>query len=414
MEMEYGTIETPEGEVLRLDTRTYVSRQMIRVHGDVINGKMVLKIQNGDQRQEQVIDWSPDVRGPYGAELSFVRAPMKSDEVRTLKTFVPELNKIVAATLTARAVENIVLGGGVTRELLKVDQTVATLDGKLMPEMTQTFWVDSVGQVLKSYNENFGGTTTYRTTKEAATRPVARSEQLDLINGMVVKLGRKITTPENSREIVYNVSVGDLDPAEFFPNDRRQTLASKTLTVRTAGPPVGTAGPETVGDEYLRPNPLVNSDDFQVVRLARKAVAAATDPWAKAQAITHWVAANMKDKNFETSFAPADEVARNLTGDCTEHAVLTAAMCRAEGIPARVVVGLVYANQLGGFGYHMWNEVYVNRRWVAVDAAFDQTDVDAVHLKLSETSLDGTSPFETFTAVARVATRLKIEAVEVR
>ncbi len=79
-----------------------------------------------------------------------------------------------------------------------------------------------------------------------------------------------------------------------------------------------------------------------------------------------------------------------------------------------MVVGLIYATQLGGFGYHMWDEVYVNRRWVAVDAAFDQSQVDAVHLKLSETSLDGVSPFETFTAVARVATKLKIEAVEVR
>ncbi len=85
--------------------------------------------------------------------------------------------------------------------------------------------------------------------------------------------------------------------------------------------------------EYLRSNPLVTSDDPQVIRLARKAVGAETDPWAKAQAINKWVAANIKEKNFETSFAPADEVARNLQGDCTEHGVLTAAMCRAEGIP---------------------------------------------------------------------------------
>ena len=30
MELQYGTIETPEGSVLRLDTRTLVSRQTIR------------------------------------------------------------------------------------------------------------------------------------------------------------------------------------------------------------------------------------------------------------------------------------------------------------------------------------------------------------------------------------------------
>ena len=79
-----------------------------------------------------------------------------------------------------------------------------------------------------------------------------------------------------------------------------------------------------------------------------------------------------------------------------------------------MVIGLVYADQLGGFGYHMWDEVYINRRWVAIDSAFDQTQVDAVHLKLSDSSLAGVAPFDTFTAVARVATKLKIEAVEVR
>ncbi len=151
-----------------------------------------------------------------------------------------------------------------------------------------------------------------------------------------------------------------------------------------------------------------------MVALARKAVGQATDPWAKAQAINKWVYANMKNKNFETGFAPADEVARTLAGDCTEHGVLTAAMCRAEGIPARVVVGLVYAATLDGFGFHMWDEVFVNNRWVAIDSAFDETEVDAVHIKLSETSLDGVSPFETFLSVAKVSNKLKIEASEIR
>ena len=420
MDVQYGTIETPEGEVLRLDTRTHASSQVIRVHGDVVNEKMTLKIANGDQRQEQVIPWTADVRGPYGPELSFARSPMKQGEVRKLKTFVPDVNKVVEATLTAQSVEKVPLGGGAIRDLLRVEQAVVGPDNKPMPEMSQTFWVDSLGQVLKTFNDTYGGITAYRTTKEAATRKVIKADQFDLIGEMVVKVARKITNPENSRDIVYKVSMTDADPFSFFPEDRRQSIKSGTepktavLTVKTAGPEFGEAGPETVGDEYLRSNPLVTSNDLNVVRLARKAVGTATDPWQKAQAITRWVANNIKNKNFETSFAPADEVARTLQGDCTEHGVLTAAMCRAEGIPARVVVGLVYASQLGGFGYHMWNEVYVNRRWVAVDSAFDQNNVDAVHLKLSETSLDGVSPFETFNSVARVATKLKIEAVEVR
>ncbi len=32
----------------------------------------------------------------------------------------------------------------------------------------------------------------------------------------------------------------------------------------------------------------------------------------------------------------------------------------------------------------MWDEVYVNQRWVALDPSWDQSTVDAVHIKLSE------------------------------
>ena len=417
VEVQYGTIETPDGQVLRLDTRTLASQQVLRVHGDVIDGKMRLKIENGDQKQEQVIPWSADTFGPYGAELSLSRKTIKAGEIRKVKTFIPDLNKIVEATLTARTVEPVALGGGANRDLLRVDQEIAFENGKKAPEMSSTLWVDENGQILKTFTDANGGMVTYRTTKEAAQRD---SPKADLIASSVIKIGRKIGTPENSRDVLYKVTLTDADPAQIFPNDRRQTIKAGSeprtamLEVRTAGPDAGQPGPDAVEPEFLRSNPMITSDDPRVVALARRAVGPATDPWAKTQAITKWVAANLRNKNFETAFAPADEVARTLAGDCTEHGVLTAAMCRAQGIPARVVTGLVYANHLGGFGFHMWNEVYVNRRWVAVDSTFDQSQVDAVHIKLSDTSLDGVSPFETFLAVSRVMGKLKLEAVEIR
>ena len=62
----------------------------------------------------------------------------------------------------------------------------------------------------------------------------------------------------------------------------------------------------------------------------------------------------------------------------------------------------------------MWNEVYVNRRWVAIDAAFDQTSVDATHLKLADASLDGVSPFEPLLSVSQVFGKLTLEPIEIR
>jgi hypothetical protein len=419
MSMQYGTIEEPDGRVLRLDTRTLTSGQEMRVHGDVVNGRMTLYFDGTGQRQQKTIDWGPDVRGPYAAEQSLSRQPIKTGETRSLKMFMPDLNRVCDITLTAKAPEEVVLGGGTKRSLLRVEQTTK-LDDKPRPEFDTTLWVDTGGQVLKSMQDILGGMVVYRTTKEGAMAPGEGGADFDQILHSVIKVTRKITRPEATRDVSYRLALRGEDPAKVIPADRRQTLRpgqrpnSVVLVVRTAGPNDGEPGEPAVDAAYSRANAMVTSNDPRVIELARKAASGANDPWEKAKTIESWVARNIRDKNFSVAFAPASEVAQNLTGDCTEHGVLTAAMCRAVGVPARVVVGLVYAENLGGFGFHLWNEVYVNRRWVAIDATFDESDVDAVHIKLADSSLDGVSPFEAFLPIVRVMGKMTLEPLELR
>jgi len=418
IETRYGTIETPEGAVLRLDSRTLASKQEMRTFGDVVNNQMTLTLEGAGQRQQLVIPWGPDVRGPYAAEQSLSRTPIKAGESRSIRMFIPDLNKVCDITLASRALEEVELGGGEKRPLMRVEQT-AVLESKPRPEYSMTYWVDAGGQVLKSSSDILGGMVTYRTTREAAVAPEG-SGSLDQLVSSIIKVTRKIPRPESSRNIVYHIALRDESPLQVFPNDRRQIIqpgkdeTSAILQVKTAGRNDGPPGPEAVDPEFLQPNSLVTSADERVMSLARQAVGDAVDPWDKAVRIERWVATNLKTKNFATAFAPASEVARNLSGDCTEHGVLVAALCRAVGVPARVAIGLVYVDHLGGFGFHMWNEVYVNRRWVAIDAAFDRTEVDAVHLKLSDTSLAGVSPYEAFLPVVRVMNKLTLEPREVR
>ena len=185
-----------------------------------------------------------------------------------------------------------------------------------------------------------------------------------------------------------------------------------TLEVTTQDRSSGTQGPEKVADEYFQPSPLINSDDSRVQEIMKTATRGVTDEWDKVVALNNWVSRNLRRKNFAVAFAPASSVARNLSGDCTEHSVLLAALCRAAGIATKTVVGVVYVDSLGGFGFHMWNEVYVNRRWVAVDATFRQSEVDATHIKLGEASLASVAPYESFFTVVRVFNKLTIEPLE--
>jgi transglutaminase-like putative cysteine protease len=80
-------------------------------------------------------------------------------------------------------------------------------------------------------------------------------------------------------------------------------------------------------------------------------------------------------KSMHSSYAAnanlASEVARSLQGDCTEHALLTAALARSARIPARLVQGaaLVYADgQWQAYG-HAWVQTNEAGRWTVRDSA---------------------------------------------
>ena len=67
----------------------------------------------------------------------------------------------------------------------------------------------------------------------------------------------------------------------------------------------------------------------------------------------------------------ASTVAKRRQGDCSEHAVLTAALARMYGIPARVMVGIALlsaGNDFAAYG-HAWTEMQEGGKWVVADAA---------------------------------------------
>jgi len=75
------------------------------------------------------------------------------------------------------------------------------------------------------------------------------------------------------------------------------------------------------------------------------------------------------EKNIEKrpvlSMPDALSVLKNKAGDCTEHAILTATLMRAAGIPSRIEAGLVYLNDR--FYFHAWNRIFLGR-WITVDS----------------------------------------------
>jgi transglutaminase-like putative cysteine protease len=69
-------------------------------------------------------------------------------------------------------------------------------------------------------------------------------------------------------------------------------------------------------------------------------------------------------------FRTASDAAFARAGDCTEHAVLAAAIARRLGRPSRVVLGyaLLRDGERGVAIGHAWAEIHDGRRWQRVDS----------------------------------------------
>lgn len=88
-------------------------------------------------------------------------------------------------------------------------------------------------------------------------------------------------------------------------------------------------------------------------------------------ALPEFVGEYITETTYIHGFNIASVVATQRSGDCTEHAVLTTALARALGLPARVVIGSVLVENpasVTAFG-HAWAEVWYQEQWHILDAA---------------------------------------------
>jgi transglutaminase-like putative cysteine protease len=134
-------------------------------------------------------------------------------------------------------------------------------------------------------------------------------------------------------------------------------------------------------NEYLQPEPLIQSDNEAIIQTAESLVNWRfmwdKDPKRITRVLTMQIN-RMLEKRITFSVPNAVQVLESRQGDCNEHTVLFVAMARALGLPARTAVGLVYVD--GSFFYHAWPEVWLGE-WVAVDPTFGQYPADAAHLR---------------------------------
>lgn len=250
-------------------------------------------------------------------------------------------------------------------------------------------WLDDNGRVLRGETP-FGWVMRASTPREILSRRRQSFDGADLFASMSVPARGQIPNPRECKKLKVCLNGYVLDPDGLkghrqFIEERLNDAVVLGLTAQQK--PADIAGfrarmpPEL--HAFLVPSAAVQSDSQEIIRQAEAIVAGSRDSFEAAKSINEWVYRNVVKKPM-VSLPSALDVLQRREGDCNEHTYLFVALARAVGLPARINVGIVFAetnNKEGGFYYHAWPDVFVGQ-WVEMDPTFGTPLVDATYIRL--------------------------------
>lgn len=382
------------------------------------------------------------VSGGYGVETGLLLQPLKLGETRRLVRFNPTMLRWELVDLHAEAAENTKLPSGAEFPLLRVETHSQMLqaDGSPDPGQTQneTLWCDGKGLVWKRFSPLMN-LASWRVSKAELARftqtgqyppaptggkPASELEKsFDFAENLNVPL--KLTEGKtadfvNDVEGTYTVSAtgnesirGLFESSDFQEVEALDDFHLK-ITVRNSGgerfeDALGSGETQTPTPDETSAGPMIQSDAPEIAALAQNVLPGETDPAKLAPALERFVFEFIVNKNYSRGFVTALEVATNPSGDCTEHAVLLAALARNRKIPARIVQGLIYEKDSGKMAWHVWNELYVNGRWVPFDATIGKGFVGVNHLRINAGSFSTATLAGTLLPAAKLIGKIRIE-----
>jgi uncharacterized protein YcfL len=364
--------------LVKFDFSFSSSKNAFSASGEVKDKKLTIEVKSGGSTKTA----SQDLGGPIFpvSALGNLAVKRNFEEARDydLHVFDATLLKVEDAKVRVLGKEKL----NINNKNYNLTKMTVTMLG-----LTTTMWIDNNG--IERKEESAPSMTIIEETREQALVQEAAMGKLDILSMFSIKTDTIIT---DARKVKYlKIKMTGADFSSFKLTDNYQTVLQDNPLILEIKVPdsllfvdVSSLNNDR-GEEFLKPTLCIQSDAKELKEQAHKIIIGSENDKVKSiEKIMNWVYTNI-NKRPTASLPSALDVLKTREGDCNEHAVLFAALCRAVGIPCQICVGLVYVEN--GFYYHAWNKVLLNN-WIAVDPTFGQFPIDATHIKLSEGELD--------------------------
>ncbi len=402
-------VESIDGKPLAFTSVARLSGSETRIEGKVAEGTMRLSIRNGDSTQERTAPWPTGALMAEGLRLASLRVPLESGQTHTELAFQSASLDAIEVTSTIGPREMVSLPAG-NKSLYRIEQVFAFAG---IP-VRNTAWVDAEREMHKLTMPAIGvDLTLIECDKACATAP---NQDTNIFDRTLMPAPRALGRAELEGDLRYTLSPRSDGPPLHLPETSEQSVrsAGKDIIVEVhANARKGLGGSPEPTDSM--PNDWLQSAAPEIIEMASKATQRSSTDVERMHALESFVAGFISNKNLGVGYASALQVARNPQGDCTEHALLLAALGRALGIATRVVDGLAYAPGFAGnehvFVPHAWVYAWVDGRWQSFDAALGS--FDAGHIAFSSGDGDPWRFYQGLDLLGRIDLK-HVEALESR
>ncbi len=398
--------ERPDGVVVAFDQLSTGMGSSIAMRG-VRRGDDLIVTSRGQVQRYHIP--AKAALGPEAIRRQTDAVPLKPGTPFTLDTFTTDYPRAVVVEDGIVVDEENHSVRGVVRKLWKI-----TSRTPVMPDILSVTWVDEANQDVET-DLTIPGLGNMQQVVATRAECLQQTEGAEIFAGSLIAPQRALTDLPDQAQADYRLTTSAGVNLNLWNEGEQRVLKSRPgLSEIEVTVPTWTAQDATFAlphadtpslRPYLRPSAYLESAAPLVRRLARQAVGHETNPVLAAHRIETFVEAYITKKDLNIGFASAEETAKSREGDCTEHAVLCAALGRAVGLPTRCVLGLGYIPpgetrpvisnavdaRTGLFGFHMWAEALIGPdRWVPMDAALGGFDIG--HIAILKSALADIDP----------------------
>jgi hypothetical protein len=415
-----STVELLSGEIISFSGEMEMAGVPITKNGRVQGNEIVIKEKQFFRENEMRYPLDPEGKMTWGL-MKALRENNFKEKGRKFETKVYSADFGMASPTKAKIKtmgETEILLSGQNKKVFKTDISMSTSVGTIKTEN----WLDSWGFAVKTKMQVGGLPIEIKQSNKIEAKQSPESKEFLLET--LISLEKEI--PNNAQSVQFKIELTDRKLNKPFYQSELQKvikLDDKNLIIEIEAEKWGENSARRerklkVAEEFKTANLMIDSDNPLIRQLAQNAGRGSKNIFELSEKLFFFVQRYLIHKNFKIGFASATETAQKRQGDCTEHAVLLAAMGRSMGIPTRVASGIAYLKNFKGeknvMGFHMWTEFHLRGKWMRLDSALGKMGTYADRITLSVTSLNQESLTELSFGIAELVGNVKISISKIR